>query len=259
VACSLGGANPAQTWGRALALSGRRTAICFGVVVFLVAAVVGPLTGRATADCSTEEQVYGGGNSGAYGTTNNIRLTDRDLNTACGTPQWEAFSEAHVELGGVWGNWVEMGWLEFIDGGTGAHVFEANTEWGLAGNIKGQQVVGVSCIKPSNVGSYYKWRVNNVSGSNDWTLLLNCGSGFAQVSKYSGTGYHTGTAAGETGRYGGTATGMSESQNTLKYKNGSGTWTSWTTNYCYKNTASNWQYSYGSATAYSVVKGSANC
>ena len=236
----------------------RRRATIATAILFCVTSFVGPLAGRAVADCSTEEQVFGGGPQ-AYGTTNNIRLTNRDLNTACGTPQWEAFSQAHIVLGGILGNWVETGWLEYIDAGSGAHTFAADTEWGLAGNQKGQAVVAVSCIKLSNAGNFYKWRVNNVAGTNNWTLLLNCGSGFAQISEYDGTGYHTGIAAGETGRYGGTATGMSDSQNTLKFKNSSGTWGDWTSDSCYLDSASNWYWSYVSSTAYNVLNGSLGC
>lgn len=214
---------------------------------------------RALADCATEEQVFAGGPTQAYGTTNNIRLTDRALNTACGTPLFEAVSTANVTLGGAFGNWVEVGWEEHINGGTGAHEFNAFTEWGLAGNIKGQQVVGVSCIKLSNAGNYYKWRVNNVAGTNDWTLHLNCGSGFAQITRYNGTGYHSGLATGEAARLGGPVTGMSDSQDTLKYKNSSGTWNSWTSNFCYLDTATNWYYSHVSSTAYKVLNGSGSC
>lgn len=225
----------------------------------MLTVVVGFLAPPAAADCSTEEQVYAGGPTLVFGTTNNIRLTDRDLNTACGTPLFEAFSTAHVELGGIQGNWVEIGWDEYIDGGTGGHLFTAFSEWGLAGNVKGQKVVGLSCLKASNAGNFYDFRVNNVSGTNDWALLVNCGSGFAQVDKFTGTGYHRGTAIGETGRYGGTATGMSDLQKGLKFKNSSGNWNSWTSNYCYLNSASNWAYSRTSNTAYSVVRSSANC
>ncbi len=180
----------------------RGAAISAGILLLDICALAGPLAGHALADCSTEESVYGGGNTGTYGTMNNIRLTDRDLNTACGTLQFKAVSTAHIVLAGIAGNWVEVGWEEFIDGGTGAHDFDAFTEWGLAGNIKGQLVVGVSCIKLGNAGNYYKWRVNNVAGTNDWKLLLNCGSGFSQISEFTGTGYHTGIATGEASRYG---------------------------------------------------------
>lgn len=154
---------------------------------------------------------------------------------------------------------MEVGWEEHINGGSGAHEFYAFAEWGLAGNIKGQQVVAISCLKPANAGKFYGFRVANVAGTNDWRLLINCGSGFAEFARYNGTGYHTGLATGEVGRFGGTATGMSDHQKSLKFKNNAGDWIAWTSNYCYVDSATNWYYSRVSTTEYKVLKGTGDC
>jgi len=100
---------------------------------------------------------------------------------------------------------------------------------------------------------YYK--INNVAGTTDWKLWINCdGGGYKLMTTYTSTGYSEGVASTTTYRRGGETTGMRDSWDGLMYRNSQDTWVDWASNVKYADTASNWHAANIFDTGYSVIK-----
>jgi hypothetical protein len=195
----------------------------------------------------------------AYGTTNEIRFSNRDVSQACGT-YTAAWSTAHLSLGGIYGHWVEVGWRERWDCFGGCEkVFYWFTEWGLGGNTLGLNVGNYPCAKID--GEFHRWRVANLDGTNDWNAYFNCltGNGWVHLDLFDNTTYHTGTPNGETGRRGGNNTGMTDRHRNLQWKNTNNTWMDWNDPSCNVDFGNNWKGVKDSATQYHTIKGTQDC
>ncbi len=97
--------------------------------------------------CTDKDQIFwadevslGSWRTQAYGTTNSIRFSNRDINNDCNN-YTAAWSTAHHSLGGVFGHWAEVGWRirrECAGPPFGCQkIFYWFTEWGLSSNTHG--------------------------------------------------------------------------------------------------------------------------
>jgi hypothetical protein len=226
--------------------------------------------GPARADeCDVEDAIFwsdqvspGIFRSQAYGTTNSIRLANRDIDEGC--PNRTLFgSTAHLILGNVYGNWVETGWKVFYQCTpySCGKQFKWFAEWGL--NFSGHVTGEGSYPCALNFGAFHRWRVSNVNGTNNWNLFVNCnsGGGFDGLDTITGTTYHTGDPTVEVFRRGGAQTGMSDDQQSLSWKNSSGSWVAWNRPACRADGAgtNNWEGVRDSSTAYHTQKGDGSC
>ncbi|MEO8292080.1 MAG: hypothetical protein ABI635_02985 [Actinomycetota bacterium] len=203
------------------------TSLVLGVQLFATR------TPAAFANCFSGEQTIFVGNyaiTTAYGTTNWIKIRDRQLDAGCSDPS--AWSTA--QLGDATAlNQVEMGWQERPSGSS--HIF--NWFWEAQ---HGSIAYGGCCQTGSNltprVGDSFGWRVAyHRDGNFHW--YLNDGSGLTEVGSSTGIAWQVvdfrqGWPKGETGRRGGTDTSAFDNQYNLNYKyQASGaSWTNWTNN-----------------------------
>lgn len=242
----------------------RWSTLILAVAMSALAVALVPATAWAD-DCDLKEQIFWADEPGtswrvdAYGTTNEMRFVTRDTaNCASRTVAW---STAHLTGGGVWGDWVEVGWHIDISNciPSCVDIYEWFSEWGVNFTPAGGDEGPFPCNETS--GNFYRWRVTNKPGTNDWNLQANCltGSGYVLLDTATNTGHHRGTPTGETGRRGGTATGMSDRHRNLQYKTSGGSWTSWADPKCRFDNASNWQGVKDSATEYHTAQGSVDC
>ncbi len=240
----------------------------FALTTLATSAVVARSAGVAAADyCGSNEALIFVDNQYIFewvlgkGTSNEIANTYRGNNTACGNDSTITWSTAHVMLGGIYGNWVEFGWLERRSG-AGYFYLKKFVEWGLNFNTIGTLYPAEpsGCTnRPS--GGYSHYKVYN-SGSEIWTESYDCedGSGFRDVAFVAHTTYGNGYSAGETGKWAGSSPSMADTQKGLLYLNSSsGNWTSWANNLCFFDNASGWQNYQDSATQYHILPGSSNC
>jgi hypothetical protein len=197
--------------------------------------------------------------TGAYGVKNKIRLKRRDM---CGSSTIETkqvWSMSHLRMGGIDGNWVEVGWTE--ERTLTNNKFYWFSEWGLNYTDMG----GTAASHPCPVVDQYDWwRTANDAGTTNWKLSINCSndqfSGSWQLlDTFNGLGFSKGVPMGETGRRGGEATGMSEYMPELERKTSGGSWLAWDRPKCYHDNASNWQFSYIYIGSYENIQGSNNC
>lgn len=167
---------------------------------------------------------------------------------------------SHLRMGGIDGHWVEVGWTE-ERGLLITDKFYWFSEWGLNYTAMGGTAGSHPC---PTVDEYDWWRTANVSGTTSWRLSMNCANdqfagSWRLLDDFTSLGYSRGVPMGETGRRGGSATGMSERMPELERKTGSGSWVAWDEPKCYRDNASNWEFSYIYINGYETAKGSRNC
>ena len=234
------------------------------VPVLLSVAGVLPTPVPATAQCSNKEQIFWADEPGyswrlnAFGSMNDIRFVKRDTEDCSTTTGW---STEHIKGGGVWGDWVEVGWRikTTCTSYACADDYQWFSEWGTDFDSDGGDHGQYPCNEVE--GDFHRWRVSNKPDTNDWTLSVNCltGSGYDQLDVATNTGHHKGTPTGETGRRGGTGTGISDRHRNLKWKDSGEAWNDWVDPTCRDDNASNWQGVRDSATEYHTEHGSADC
>ena len=101
-------------------------------------------------------------------------------------------------------------------------------------------------------------------GTTDWDLRVDYldGSGWHVMKTYT-TNWDWGVALGETERKTVPGTGLSDDQQGLKYKNGSGTWVDWPNVDCVQDRELNvgdvWQWHKVNDTHYEVIKNGTTC
>jgi len=226
----------------------------------MVAIVVTPTPSFADV-CDVKEHIFWTDEPGssfrlnAYGSSNDIRFVYRDLNQSCSDAKSDAWSTSHIRLGGVTGDWVEVGWKVLVDRGT-FWFSEAAIGFLPAGGNQG--------VYPCDdvTGLFARWRVTNVLGTNTWNLRVNClgnpGSADILLHSIGGMGTDHGYPVAEVGRRGGVTTGMSDRQRNLQWKNSTGVWNNWVDPSCGSDDASNWEGRQDSPTEYHTIRDDAN-
>lgn len=228
------------------------------VIAAITFSIVYPVT-PASAHCFPNEQTIFVGNyavTSAYGTTNWIKIRDRQLDAGCSDPS--AWSTA--QLGDATAvNQVEVGWNEHPDGSSHDH----NWFWEAQ---HGTVVYGGCCEAGSSlngwVGHNFGWRVAYHTDGN-FHFYLNSGTGFTEIALPNGiswqaVGFKQGWPKGETGRRGGTDTSAVDNQYDLQYKYAASgaSWTNWTNNSLPENQDSipHWNHAKVSDTEYNIVQ-----
>lgn len=115
--------------------------------------------------CSDKDQTFWADEPGsswrsnAYGTLNDMRFVERDYAERCNT--MISWTTAHVSLGTVFGNWVEIGWkvTETCVGSSCFFIYEWFSEWGLGSNQNGS--ASGSFPFAIQTGNFYRWRVTH--------------------------------------------------------------------------------------------------
>ncbi|MGZ4153204.1 MAG: hypothetical protein ACXVQ0_01850 [Actinomycetota bacterium] len=210
----------------------------------------------AFADCTGEETRFiqqSASASYAYGSVNTITVKDHDI-AGCSSPNFFATAQLRNTAGD---KAVEVGYTDTVNG-LGQEIWEIFTEGFVNYN---STVCGPTYWYLINPGRDDKFRVSNVSGTNQFNFSVDYGSGWVSVGSCTQT-YSHGWAWGETGRRGGTATGASDDHKNVQFKNSSGTWNSWPNNFetsCGNPCISNWHYDWCSQTRWQIFKdGSGN-
>ncbi len=232
--------------------------------------VVGSLMASAPSSagvCEKEEVVFQGAWNTSnrtfitgHGTRNEIENTYRKLNVStCGYDRFLAWSTSHVRLGGIHGHWVEAGW-EQARAVSGRHYLYWFTEAGRNYNTIVYHEGPPPCTLTPGSGRS-KWLVQNVAGTYDWKMQLDCadGRGWFLLKTYKSLGYNRGYLLGETGRFGGSGTSMATFMPGLLYKNSGGSWPYWPYNTCGDDIAEGWNGRYRTNSSFDVVPGSFNC
>jgi hypothetical protein len=213
--------------------------------------------GTASAACGSEYAIFWKGQSSAYGTREEIGITNRTADPDCSVFTELVYgSTAYVALGSIWGNWVEVGWEARYAEGTEFITFfnEGAINNTIRWNHRG---VNLPC---TNDGSFQRYQVNNVTGTFDWDAWVDCqdGQGFRRIGTMANTGYEKGLAVGETWRFGDQTT-MGDVHRNMFRRDGGGNWVAWTGVACYFDQTPGWHGTAVSTTRYDTVVGYTNC
>lgn len=250
------------------------------VVVAVISALgAGFAAPSALADCGTEHTIFWGAwdASGGHfrastdGTQNWIVLQKRtlDMNTACYN-HGVAWSTAHVALNGNNSNLAELGFSEHLDGSGNRFLTwfdELCTDGGCGSGAGDHTTWPCQGSQTPAYGTNLGFRVQNVAGTNDWAMYINCndGSGWHHADTLTHGGVPVGIPMGETGRREQVtnATGMMDDQSSLNFYK-SGSWSNpWNFPKCFDDPAgqNNWEgvKVMGSPTEYFTQQGSGSC
>jgi hypothetical protein len=223
------------------------------------ASLLHPARASALPGCSTNQQIFVRSSSdvdNTNGSTNKI-LTGGSLADNC---RAILVGTAHTSRTGIdnasgWGDWVETGFYKKRndDGSVDLCRF---TEWGTDYNVIS---LNLGCGAPLSNGTYAKWRVSSIQGTEDWKMLVDYlgGNGFIDEATAHVTWAHA-VASGETERWG-TDTDMSQSQRELQFKNNSNNWVDWPDANCIYDNSGGYSWRKNSATSYDVVAQSNPC
>ncbi len=225
-------------------------------------------------NCNTEHTIFWGAwDNGAghwrmstNGSENHIILRNRTLDGNC-VGHGVAWSTAHLMMGDQ-SNQAEVGYSLHLDT-SGSEYLVWFMELEVAGHgpsVDNEQWPCVNHQTPA-FGTNVGYRVQDISGSDDWEFFINCadGNGWKFAGSLNGGSSDIGTPMGETGRREQTlnATGMMDDQSGLSFLSG-GTWSNdWNFPKCYSDPAgdNNWEgvKVVGSPTEYFTQQGSGSC
>jgi len=240
-------------------------------VVATVATVVVLIAGAPVAQAShcsfndpnqpQKEEIFQGGNYSQRGTTNKIRFRFRQTCTFSHSDPGRglSWSTAHIRLGNDFDSLVEIGWWMFYleSGQLDRRAFTELVINGVQKAANNWHQTPSSCM---NATESDVWRVEWTQYET-WSMSINCidGVGYRQLALYGNTGWTYGLTVGETGRRGGTTTHMADEHRNLLRKLSDGSWTAWTTNFCYHDFADDWAPRFITSDGYNVDWGSGYC
>ena len=244
------------------------------VVIPGILGALAPVPPALAASCAADEQIFvrsTASRTSMKGTTNQILLRDRPLETSCTTSNSctadivMTLSTAHVDRdftqNSPSGDWVEIGWVEHWSIAGSQHTWSVFTE-------KGRNFSKLDCFEQPapnlNPGTYDLWRASGAVGANgttDWTMRVDflIGQGFVTVKTYNTSWGSTGSVAlGESERRG-DGSGMADTQVGLQYKNTSGTWVNWPGVDCVQDIGPIWEWNRLSNNSYEVIQNGSIC
>jgi hypothetical protein len=256
----------------------RRALLALFVTLVLPAPLL-PQSLASVAVCDAEDGIFWGAvdfvggqyiwEIDEYGAYGEIKISDRDLNPACGVGGRNTGSTTIVLKDTSGYDWIEVGYEEACSNSdcTG-HKFRWFVEAGIGGNVTYEDQGGWSswpCTFPG-VGTFMGFRVTEIIGQTNWNLKVNCldGSGDHTVATGVHVTYLAGIPMNETWRLGGSKTGMSDDHRNLQLRPGDYTsWTAWPHGgLCWSDFASsgtnNWNGYMYSTTEYKTIKQSQN-